>query len=117
MGLGIDVKLSPLILLANYLTPLGIGVTYPPALTTTKKTVSGYNRIVGTVRADVAGTLFIYQMPTPTAQIFISTFPVAAGVTTAFSVEVVAPLWDWQYTNGAGAQALFEIYIWGKTIG
>lgn len=111
---------SPLMLIYANIIPLGIGASLP--VSTSFLTISGYNEIVGTCRTDVNGTLYINQY-TPALGInlitslpYTTTLAVLAGVTLAFAIKVIAPYCQIGYTNGAIAQTVFQLSVYGKTI-
>lgn len=73
-------------------------------------TTSGFARITGTVFADQAGTLNVFQSSDGVNDDWLDSVAVSASTKTKFSFEVIAPNYYTQYTNGAGAQATFRLY-------
>jgi hypothetical protein len=98
--------------LASTTTPLGANGTY----TSGSLTVSGYGRIVGTVFADQAGTLYIEQSSDGTNWDASTSVSVSASTPTSFSVEVVAPTARVRYVNGATAQTAFRLYVRARRV-
>jgi hypothetical protein len=98
--------------LASTTTPLGANGTY----TSGSLTVSGYGRIVGTVFADQAGTLYIEQSSDGTNWDASTGVSVSAGTPASFSVEVVAPTARVRYVNGATAQTAFRLYVRARRV-
>jgi len=93
-------------LLVNTATPINATLTYTSAQVSTQ----GYGRIVGTLLADVAGTLYVDQSNDGVNYDSISSFTYPGGsLAYAFSVEVVAPYFRIRYTDGAVNQATFRL--------
>jgi hypothetical protein len=78
--------------------------------------LSGYDKIVGSVFADQAGTLLIEQSWDGTHWDVVSTVNVSANSGQGFSIDVVAPNGRLVYTNGSTAQTTFRLYAGGKTL-
>jgi len=68
------------------------------------------DRIVGSVFADVAGTLYIEQSFDGTNFDISTSISVPANDGTGFSEELVAPNVRLRYVNGAAAQTAFRVY-------
>jgi len=98
--------------LVSTTTALGANSTY----TSSKQTVAGFSRLVGTVYADQDGTLYVEQSSDGTNYDVTSSFSVTGGTGLGFSVEIVAPFARIKYTNGANAQTTFRLYAFGRTI-
>jgi len=98
--------------LTSTTTALGAGASY----TSGSFTVSGYGRIVGTVFADQAGTLYVEQSSDGTNWDASASVSVSASTPTSFSVEVVAPTARVRYVNGATAQTVFRLYVRARRV-
>lgn len=72
--------------------------------------LDGYQKIVGSVFADQAGTLYVEQSQDGTNWDVISAFAVAANVGQGFQVDIVAFYGRVRYVNGATAQTIFRLY-------
>jgi len=72
---------------------------------------NGYSRIVGSVFADVDGTLYVEQSPNGTNWDVVDSFPVSGGSGLGFSVEVVCPYCRVRYVNSASDQSKFRLYV------
>ncbi len=99
-----------LVQVASTTTALGASVTF----TSASFDVSSAKFIVGSVYADVDGTLYIEQSPDGTNWDVSSAFSVTGGTGIGFSVEVVAPYARVRYTNGATAQSSFRLYAYTR---
>lgn len=86
------------------------------AYTSSSYPSAGWGRIVGTVFADQAGTLLVEQSSDNANWDTSSSFAVTASTGLGYSVEVVAPYWRLNYTNGATAQTTFRLYGWLRRI-
>lgn len=71
---------------------------------------SGFARITGTVFADQAGTLNVYQSSDGVNDDWLDTVAVVASTKTKFSFEVIAPNFYVSYTNGATPNTVFRLY-------
>jgi hypothetical protein len=105
-------RLNELTSQASTTTPLAAGATYTSAVFT----CAGFARIVGTVYADQAGTLYVEQSADGTNFDSSSSFSVSAGAPFGFTVEVVAPNARIRYVNGATAQTVFRLYAFTRRI-
>jgi len=74
----------------------------------------GYGKIVGTVYADVDGTLYVEQGNNGSNWDVVDSFTLTAGEGFGFSVEIVAPYVRIRYVNGASAQTTFRLYAYLK---
>ena len=71
-------------------------------------------RIVGSVFADQAGTLYIEQSPDNINWDIVDSFSVSANAGLGFSVEKVAQYARMRYVNSTVAQTAFRLYIWKR---
>ena len=71
-------------------------------------------RIVGSVFADQAGTLYIEQSPDNTNWDIVDSFSVSANAGLGFSVEKVVQYTRVRYVNSTVAQTAFRLYIWKR---
>ena len=71
-------------------------------------------RIVGSVFADQAGTLYIEQSPDNTNWDIVDSFSVSANAGLGFSVEKVVQYARVRYVNSTVAQTAFRLYIWKR---
>jgi len=85
--------------------PLGATATYTSGIFLTQ----GFARIIGSVFANVAGTLNIDQSPDGQNWDATNTIAVTAATATPVSVEIVCPFARLRYVNGAGAQTTFRL--------
>jgi hypothetical protein len=105
-------RINELVLQASTTTALAANGTY----TSSTLNLSGWGRIIGTVYADQAGTLYVEQSSDGTNFDSSSSFSVSAGSPFGFSVEVVAPYGRIRYVNGATAQTAFRLYAFTRRI-
>ena len=92
-------------------TVLGDGATY----TGKHFETSLYSRIVGSVLANRAGTLYVDQSSDGTNYDCVTTIPYTAADTMGFDVAVVAPNARVRFTNAAGAASTtFRLYVRGR---
>lgn len=68
------------------------------------------DRVVGSVFADQAGTLYIEQSFDQTNWDISTNITVTASDGSGFSEELVAPYVRLRYANGAGAQTAFRVF-------
>ena len=71
---------------------------------------------MGTVYADVDGTLKIQQSPDGTNWDVETSISVTGGEGKGFSVEIVAPYMRVVYENGSTAQSVFRLYVYLRVI-
>jgi len=71
---------------------------------------SGYARVVGTVFADVEGTLYVEQSPDGTNWDVVEDITVGAGEKKGYTIEIVAPYIRVRYVNGPNPQTQFRLY-------
>ena len=93
-------------------TALGANATYTGSSVET----SGYKQIVGTVYADVDGTLKIQQSPDGTNWDVETSISVTGGSGKGFSIEVVAPYMRVVYENRGTAQTTFRLYVFLRVV-
>ena len=93
-------------------TALGASATYTGSSVET----SGYKQIVGTVYADVDGTLKIQQSSDGTNWDVETSISVTGGSGKGFSIEVVAPYMRVVYENGGTAQSAFRLYVFLRVV-
>jgi len=93
-------------------TALGANATYTGSSVET----SGYKQIVGTVFADVDGTLKIQQSPDGTNWDVETSISVTGNQGKGFSIEVVAPYMRAVYENGGTAQSAFRLYVFLRVV-
>jgi hypothetical protein len=109
----LDVALSEmgnLVLHASTTTPLAANGSWTSAVDSTTNT----GRLVGSVFADQAGTLYIEQSPDNTNWDVVDSFSVSANAGLGFSVEKVVPYIRVRYVNGATAQTVFRLYAYRR---
>ena len=99
-----------LVLLDYRVTPLGANASWTSAVDSDPAT----GRIVGSVYADQAGTLYIEQSPDNVNWDIVDSFSVSAGAGFGFSVEKVCPYARVRYVNGATAQTVFRLYVYKR---
>jgi hypothetical protein len=97
-----------LVPLASTTTPLAAGGSWTSTVDSDVTT----GRIVGSVFANQAGTLYIEQSPDNTNWDIVDSFSVSANVGLGFSVEKVVPYARVRYVNGATAQTVFRLYVY-----
>lgn len=107
---GIVGEIGFLSLYASTSIPLAANGTY----TSSTESTSYTGRIVGTVFADVGGTLIIEQSPDNTNWDLQDSYSVQANVGLGFSVEKVASYARVRYVNGPTAQTVFRLYIYRR---
>jgi len=105
-----------LALKAERIETLGAGATY---MSSSFKT-SGYSKIVGYVYSNVASVadgVVIQQCHDDNFAVGVveSKFTMGAGVTLAFSVDVVAQFARMVFINGPTGQEVFRLYCYLKT--
>lgn len=71
-------------------------------------------RIVGSVYADVDGTLYVEQSPDNTNWDIVDSFSITGGSGIGFSVEKVAQYARVRYVNGAADQTVFRLYAYRR---
>ena len=86
-------------------TPLSGGATYNSGSRLTDRT----DRIVGTVIASHAGTLFVEQSYDETNWDYSISNSVSGGTGEGFSEEIVAPYVRLRYVNGGTPQTTFRL--------
>jgi len=101
-------EFGKLVLLASTTTPLAAGDSWTSAVDSDVLT----GRVVGSVFADQAGTLYIEQSPNNTNWDIVDSFSVSANAGLGFSVEKVVPYARVRYVNGATAQTVFRLYVY-----
>jgi hypothetical protein len=99
-----------LVLLASTTTPLTAGGSWASSV---DSDVSA-GRIVGSVFADQAGTLYVEQSPDNANWDVVDSFSVSANAGFGFSVEKVCPYARVRYVNGATAQTVFRLYVFKR---
>jgi len=105
-------RINEMSFIAGSTTPLPANGTY----TSSDHLVNGWGKIVGTVYADQAGTLYIEQGADGTNYDSVSSFSVGAGQSFGFMVDVVAPHVRVRYVNGATAQSAFRLFVFTRRI-
>jgi len=103
-------ELGKLVLLDYTVTPLAAGASWTSAVDSDPAT----GRIVGSVYADQAGTLYVEQSPDGTNWDVVDSFSVTAGAGFGFSVEKVCPYARVRCVNGATAQTTFRLYVFKR---
>ncbi len=91
---------------------LGAGAAYIG----TAKNCSAYARLVGSVYADQAGTLYIEQSQDGANWDISQSIAVTASTPAGFTYEVLAPKCRMRYVNGAAAQGTFRLQMNGRNI-
>jgi hypothetical protein len=103
-------EVGKLVLLDYTTTALGANASWTSAVDSDPAT----GRIVGSVYADQAGTLYIEQSPDNVNWDVVDSFSVSAGNGFGFSVEKVCPYARVRYVNGATAQTVFRLYAYKR---
>lgn len=95
---------------ASTTTPLGIDGTWTSPVDSELNT----GRLIGSVLADQAGTLYIEQSPDNTNWDVVDSYAISANAGIGFSVEKVAEYIRARYVNGGVAQTAFRLYIYRR---
>ena len=103
-------EIGKLVLLDYTTTALAASASWTSAVDSDPAT----GRIVGSVYADQAGTLYVEQSPNGTNWDVVDSFSVSAGAGLGFSVEKVCPYARVRYVNGATAQTVFRLYVYKR---
>jgi len=103
-------EVGKLVLIDYTTTPLPANASWVSAVDPGPNT----GRIVGSVYADQAGTLYVEQSPDGANWDVVDSFSVSAGSGLGFSVEKVCPYARVRYVNGATAQAVFRLYVYKR---
>jgi hypothetical protein len=103
-------ELGKLVLIDYTTTALAAGASW----TSTVDSDPATGRIVGSVYADQAGTLYVEQSPDGTNWDVVDSFSISAGAGLGFSVEKVCPYARVRYVNGATAQSVFRLYVFKR---
>lgn len=72
-------------------------------------------RIVGSVYADVSGTLYVEQSPDGSSWDIADTYNITGNSGVKFSVEKVCPYARVKYVNGSSDQTTFRLYVYRRT--
>jgi len=107
---GLYSELSPVWAFSN--TPMGGGA----GMWVAPISLVGWARIVGSVFADVDGTLTISQCNDYPNYDVESVFPYVANTRLGISVEVVGAFARVAYQNGANPQTVFRLNVRGRRI-
>jgi len=95
---------------ASTTTPLGIDASWTSAVDSSLIT----GRLIGSVFADKAGTLYVEQSPDNTNWDVVDSYSISADAGIGFSVEKVAEYIRVRYVNSGVAQTVFRLYIWRR---
>jgi hypothetical protein len=71
-------------------------------------------RIVGSIIADQAGTLYVEQSPDNVNWDIVDSFSVSANTGLKFSVEKVVQYARVRFVNGVTAQTVFRLYVYRR---
>jgi hypothetical protein len=103
-------ELGKLALLGYTTSPLSAGASWTSEVDSDAAT----GRIVGSVYADQAGTLYVEQSPNGTEWDVVDSFSVSADAGFGFSVEKVCQYARVRYVNGATPQTTFRLYVFKR---
>ena len=103
-------ELGKLVLIDYTVTPLGANASWISKVDDDPAT----GRVVGSVYADQAGTIYIEQSPNGTNWDVVDSFSVTGGAGLGFTVEKVCPYARVRYVNGATAQTTFRLYVYKR---
>jgi len=103
-------EIGKLVLIGYTTTPLAANASWVSAVDSDP--IAG--RIVGSVYADQAGTLYVEQSPDNNNWDVVDSFSVSAGSGLGFSVEKVCPYARARYVNGVTAQTVFRLYVYKR---
>jgi hypothetical protein len=89
-------------------TPLGVGGTYAAP----SKDVFAYRKIIGTIKTDQNGTLYIEQSPDGTNWDVSDSIAITGGTGVGFTVPIVGYRARIRYVNGAVAQTYLRLFTY-----
>ena len=95
---------------ASTTTPLGIDASWTSPVDSSLIT----GRLIGSVFADQAGTIYIEQSPNNTNWDVVDSYAVSANAGIGFSVEKVAEHIRARYVNGGVAQTVLRLYVYKR---
>jgi len=95
---------------ASTTTPLGAGASWTSPTDSSLTT----GRLIGSVFADQAGTLYIEQSPDNVNWDIVDSYAISANAGIGFSVEKVAEHIRVRYVNGGVAQTVFRLFIYRR---
>ena len=105
-----DDRIGKLELIGSTTTPLAASGEWTSPVDSLMET----GRIVGSVYADVDGTLYVEQSPDNSNWDIVDSFSITGGSGIGFSVEKVAQYARVRYVNGATDQTVFRLYVYRR---